>query len=190
MIETEKILVSRSQFKQALKTLSVGSKGKYPPEMVFYCHSETLFIRLGGSEAQIEGQGSFVGQARLSGKALKPLTLALPNNDPLPLSRHPERLGFGNLRLTCKWEPHGSENITVAINADDLDYLRLANKHSFDEINKAGLVPKIEAATNKLNEQVMNAYDLLGSYGVKYEEIYALVEKAIQNKMIDESKEE
>jgi hypothetical protein len=65
-MDLENILVSRSQFKQALKTLSVGSKGKYPPEVVFYCHGETLFIRSGVSEAQIEDQGSFEGQARLS----------------------------------------------------------------------------------------------------------------------------
>ncbi|MFC2043438.1 hypothetical protein ACFLUA_04740 [Chloroflexota bacterium] len=187
-MDPENILISRPQFKQALNTLRIASKGQYSPEMVFSCQGENLFIRLGGSEIKLEGKGRFNSQARLSSKALKSLILALPEEDPLPISRHPDRLGIGNLRLSCRWETQAPTKISVAINSDEMDYLRLAKNYSYDEIAKSGLEPKVEAATNTLNERVLKAFDLLKQYGIEYKDLYNLVDQAIQNKNTRDSK--
>ena len=185
----ENILVLRYQFKQALNTLSISSKGQSSPEMLFSCQEEKLIIRLGGSEIQLEGKGKFNGQARLSSEALKSLTLALPEEDPLLISHHQDRLGIGNLRLKCIWETKAPTIISVTINADEMDYVKLAEKYSYDEIAKSGLGPKVEAATNTLNDRVLKAFDLLEQYGIEHKDLYNLMNYGKYANRIHGSKE-
>ena len=184
-MDEETIIIPRSEFAQALKTLQVAAKGKNPPQLLVRCEAGALVLQVGGVTVTLPGEGSFTGQARLSARAIKALSQALPDDDPLPVSRHtePDRLGIGSLRLQCHWDEIDSTPVKPPpLDAPDLDLLKWAQSTTQQEIDHLGYGEVIIAARKRLIERVEKAYYSLKHYGFTRDEIRTMVEQAIQGK--------
>jgi hypothetical protein len=175
-----KILVSLNEFIEGLKTLKVALKGKNPPDVVFECRNEILFVNAGGSWLEIPGRGHWEGQARVKGKAIAVLNKALPETDPLPITQSKDKIGFGNLFLGCSWEESASQFPRIPINASLTYILGLWQRYTDEDIEKSGMKPKFIAANQERIKRINLALKQLAPLDVTEEDLTTLVDEVIK----------
>jgi hypothetical protein len=177
---SETIWVSRSELLQALQTLVLAVKKKTSPNLVVYCDSQTLCLRAGAVNCRIDGEGSFKGQGQLSGQIIQPLIRTLPKMDLILVQEFGEFLRFGDLKLSCHWEPLVGEQIRTVINAALMDNLSLLLQYSNSELQASGAEPVVKAAEEECDRRIAQAAEILKPLGIGIEDLQALIQKAVQ----------
>lgn len=163
--------VQRSEFAQALRTVSRAGKGLREAQALLSFEDGDLAIEIAGSSARIPAQGNWPSEVRLPGDVLAKLARSLPEEDPLSLRVEGKRFFAARFSIPCEWRMYSHKVSTpvkelLAANADLFEILMLRSRCSAEEIDAAGAASLMSDAESRLEAICQKAAQALNGYGV------------------------
>ena len=171
--------VKRAELADALNRVT-KTKGIVPSVMaVLTFDGRDLCIRLAGLEVRASADGFWPGQAQLQPGLLASLGAGLPAGDPVELAGAENLIRVGTFSMPCRWDTSADSRIEVPLDAALLTVLRIARRHSPDEIARSGLTKLAGKAEQEMIRRYSTAVDALTALGVPEAEIRKLVEASL-----------
>jgi CheY-like chemotaxis protein len=78
--------------------------------------------------------------------------------------------------------PENQSTTNLTLNFTDADLVGLRAKHSSQELERLGLLKKVEGAEESLREQLNLAHGYLGKYGVSYQDLERIVNSRVSQR--------
>jgi len=178
------IKVSRSDFRSVLKKLKIANKPMKYGEAVISFDSNELCFQAQGVEVQIHAEGYWPGKARVSLFNLNPLLRLLrllPAQDPILIRYQDNKLFVQSYTMPCIWQDISPEFVEIPIDIPWTEILKLRYRYTEPQLISSGIMPKLVAAEDKLNNLIIAASKLLKPAGISEDDLHRLAEKKLRN---------
>ena len=158
----------RAAFRLLSRRLGRKLKGQ---ELVFRFDQAELILSLGDMSAGSAATGDWPGSARVQAHVIRALLRSLPEEDSTAIEIEDGRLRIGTFDVGCVWTASTVRPVEIPLDPTDGDMLKLAVRHTADEIAAAGLAAPVEAARKRLSEVIEQVEKLLKTFDVPAEDI-------------------
>jgi hypothetical protein len=174
--------VNRNELQDLLAQLARFGQGVLKAKAILVFEDNQLVIRAPGMELKASASGEWQGQTSVALSLLVSLGESpLPEGNPLEVSVRSGRLHLGSISIPCAWEPRATRHIELPLDPPLASILRVARRHSREEIEAAGLTCWVEKASEKRAELIEAATRQLEQLGVRREEVELLVTKVLED---------
>jgi hypothetical protein len=144
--------VARRDLVEALKPLRrIVRKKDYDTPAVVSMEGSSLKVAFVGGSVSVSADGRRAGEVR------------------------DDRLYVGTAWGRCVWQAAFRSEIELPLDPDFLTFLRLPFQHSEDRLERAGLMPRVRKAQERLDRLVRKAADVLEPLDVTEDDVRRLV---------------
>ncbi|MEQ1861833.1 MAG: hypothetical protein ABMA13_18090 [Chthoniobacteraceae bacterium] len=180
MSETTAMLeIRRSDFTDAVKPLLKIARPRKGEEAVLSFDGSFLVIELGGGGVGVPAKGIWPGQARVVGEFVTSLMKAPPVGNPIVFKIMDGRIFAGSASIGCAWQAAEAKKIELPVNATPLNFLRISETYTDEEIRDAGLHKLIKLAREGRDEKVARAAHHLASLGITADDLREFIRKRV-----------
>ena len=182
-----------TEFRASLKHVLKLARSKERAEAVISFADGQVAIAFPGLEVRSAAEGVWPGEARVSAGFIQGLArrLAATRAESGPWKFHVEgeTLFFGTYSTPCVWQGAGGRSIHLPADAPFLMQLRLSWSHTEEEIERSGLTPVVEAATERMTKLVARASKALSALDISEESVRDFVVQSVRDADPDPPKE-
>ncbi len=169
------VSIARSDFLAALKRLRLVRSPKDVPEALISMEGEDLCFSVIGVATYAPAKGTWTGEVRISGALLLAMANTPPPGDPMHIFVREGRCYFGSMSTNCVEQDGWRSEIELPLDPGLDEILRIAFRHSAEEIEKAGLRLKVEDARARASKLVSKAAVILAPLGITGTDLRDLV---------------
>jgi hypothetical protein len=126
--------------------------------------------------------GTWPGNAVVSDTLFQALAAAPPSGDPIMVTCDGEHLGFGPLKVVCKWQPISSVVLARPRQSEWVEAIALKYTLPRGRIFVAGRSSEVKAAEKKLAALIARVAKSLAPLGVTAADIETLVERRLEER--------
>ncbi len=175
--------VDRRHILQGLKLLRKPKtmRRKHDPAVVGFDGS-FLTVEVAGTMFLARATGTWPGNAVVSDTLFQALAAAPPAGDPIMVSCDGEHLGFGPLKVACKWQPISSVVLARPLQPEWVEAIGLKYALPRGRIFVAGRSSEVKAAEKKLAVLIARVAKSLAPFGVTAADIEKLVEHRLEER--------
>lgn len=145
------------------------------------------FLSIDGDDkvAVMRASGDWQGKAEFSFSIVDALSLFPPTTDPVIISYDEDhgKLYIGQTVTPCTWQSSIKSVIGKIENPSAIDLFAMWKTQPASELNATGIKTQLSKARAKMKKDVASVAKKLADYGVSEQEISALIEKKIQEKV-------
>jgi len=154
--------VARAELLSALNTLSGVVDPEQSSEAVLTHDGSMLTIGLPGASVDLPAQGTWPGLVRFQGIFVLSLARVPPRGDPFSLTVSGGRFRVGTASVQCSVEEVSRKpDLEVPLGASLPTLIRVYLSNDFGDIQRAGLTPLVVAATERRDELIREALEVL-----------------------------
>lgn len=178
--QVAELQVDRDPLLAGLRLLVKQVKLAKAGEAIVSFDAEKLCVRIGGVEIKAPARGDWTGEARINGAYVAALAKLSPRSNPVCLQVKDGQVKLDGLSIPCRWQAAGKATIEIPMNASIADVLRLGIRHSDVTLERSGVLGVVTKARERRDERAAKAAELLGEFGVKFDDLMSLVDEALR----------
>jgi hypothetical protein len=163
---TPEFTISLADLKAVLKQLKLVMKSVKKADVLITYDGTNLNIGTQGFDTSITGQGYWPGSAHVDLGSFLPLIKVPPQDDPVTLKYKDDRFWIQSFSLPAMWQHILPVTVDLPLDAGPKDILRLRFKYSEEDIEKAGLLPRLEELEKAVSVKITAAARMLSQYGI------------------------
>lgn len=175
------IQVAQREFKLAMKPFTAKRRKLGPALLAF--ENGYLSIESGDTTAVMHAEGEWHGRAVFSPEVLRAVATFPPTQNPITFAYAEGHLLIGSMTIPCQWNNPALPLIQDLTDPSLLDLLALEKTIPRSEYLGTGLGKKIRSAKEKVERRIKNAAAQLIDLEITEEEIRALIEERIFNRL-------
>lgn len=160
------VSIARADFLNAVKRLRLVRSPKEIPEALISMEGQNLCFSVIGVATYAQAEGTWTGEVRISGAFLLAIAKMPPPGDPMHIHVREGRCYFGPMSTTCVEQDGWKSEIELPLDPGLDEILRIAFRHSAEEIEKAGLRIRVEDAKARASKLVSKAAVILAPLGI------------------------
>ena len=169
-------------FKHAMKPFT--AKRRKLGRVLLAFERGLLTIESGEASTIMRAEGEWYGRAYFSPEVLRAIALYPPATDPVVISYAEGHVMLATMTIPCDWVNPAHELARAILDPDMLDLLALGRSMPRAEVIGTELGKKIRSAQRKTALRIASATRSLSELGVTQEEIIALVEGKVSQRLI------
>ena len=178
------IRIPLQQFKTVTKRFRDHKVKKRPERAaIAFRDGYASFEAESGEVVAVHADGTWDGMARIPAYYLAVLYETPPREDPVVIRYEDGKLSISTLSVGCQWELVSAKTLKASESPSVLDLLALDRTVSRAEVHGTSLGKKIAQAKRVAGAAVTRAATSLAHFGIKREEVEAMVEQRIRDRI-------
>lgn len=169
------VQVAREDLAAAIGSWRGWKRSQFSAEVQVYLDGDALVIDSGGSAVEVPCSGIWECVARVPVDYFLGLIGKLPPNPSIDVRVSGERFYIGSSSIGCVVQPLHVSEPDLIFNPTLADILALAYSRTPEQLDQAGLRPKVVEAEEKAAKLVDNAMVHLAKLGVSREQLMAFI---------------
>jgi len=165
-----------------VKNLTAWAKIVHPrnhDEAILSFDGSVLIVDTRGATIKTPACGTWDGEFRVCAAFLAMIAKVAHPKGPIIFCIKDDRLRVNTSSTPCVSQPTSKALIHLPIDADTAVYLALKLRYSMEQIKASGFLKSLQAAESQCNRDICSAEQALSKYGVREEDLRALVDQAL-----------